>query len=89
MPDYSKIKSLQDIRFEKEKLRNRSMMAEIRLEANVRGLGDYFTVSYWWNYLNQKYQIGIQIMNAVLKGLSFFTGGRKKSRAKKQAEEES
>lgn len=87
MPEYSKLKSLQDIRFEKEKLRNRYMMAELRLEADVNGLMEYFTVTYWWTYLNQKYQIGIQIMNVVSKGMSFFGRSRKKSKAKKEPQE--
>jgi len=87
MPDYSKIKSLQDIRIEKEKLRNRYMIAELRIESNINGLGEYFTVSFWWTYLNQKYHLGIQIMNAVAKGLSFFSQRRKKSKAKKEPEE--
>jgi len=82
MVDYSKIRSFEDIRFQKEKLRNRYKLAEVKLDGDISELKTYFSPSYWWSYLNQRYQLGLQILNALSGSLSFFKKGNRKKKKK-------
>ncbi len=82
MVDYSKIRSFEDIRFQKEKLRNRYKLAEVKLDGDISELKGFFSPSYWWSYLNQRYQFGLQILNALSGGLSFFKKGNRKKKKK-------
>lgn len=77
---FSKIKSLQDIKLEKARLRYEMLVAENRLMENINAIERSFSISSFFSKFTYGFRTAVSVYEKIQKIAGKFSFGRKKKK---------